>query len=191
MASEGSITRCIGSLKRGDPDAARILWHRYFRRLVGLARERLGAAPRRLADEEDIALSALDSVFRGARRGRFARLADRDDLWQLLGVIAARKAIDLVKHERALKRGGGGAAPGTDLDRLIGPGLSPELAAQVAEECQRRLDLLGDDKLRTVALRKLEGDTNDEIASQLGCDRRTVERKLRLIRTVWQKEPGP
>ena len=36
----------------------------------------------RLADEEDVALSAFDSFCRGAEQGRFPRLDDRDDLWQ-------------------------------------------------------------------------------------------------------------
>jgi DNA-directed RNA polymerase specialized sigma24 family protein len=203
MASKGSITICLGKLKEGDPAAAQMLWESYFRRLVGLARRRLYGVPRRVADEEDVALSALDSVFRGVERGRFPRLQDRDDFWQVLAVVTARKAIDLANHERRQKRGGSAVtgesarlgpdasdAAGPGLDQVIGPGLTPALAAQVAEEFQRRLDLLGDDVLRTVALRKLEGCTNDEIAAQLRCDRRTVERKLRLIRTVWQEEPG-
>jgi DNA-directed RNA polymerase specialized sigma24 family protein len=190
MTPEGSITRCLSPLKQGDSAAARSLWERCFQSLVGLARQKLGDAPRRAADEEDVALSALDSFFRGAMRGQFARLDDRDDLWHLLGAITARKAIDLINHERAMKRGGGGVASRADLDQLVGSGLTPDLSTQVAEECQRKLDILGDDKLRTVALRKLEGYTNDEIAEQLRCDRRTVERKLHLIRTLWQEEAG-
>src|SRR5262249_36398416 len=63
--------------------------------------------PRRAADEEDVALSALASFCRGAEQGRFPRLEDRDDLWALLVVIAARKAVDLRQREGRQKRGGG------------------------------------------------------------------------------------
>src|ERR1043165_1882401 len=90
MNGDGSITRWIGQLKAGDPVAAQLLWERYFRRLVGLARKKLDGAPRRMADEEDVALSAFDSFCRGAEHGRFPRLEDRDDLWRLLVVITAQ-----------------------------------------------------------------------------------------------------
>lgn len=59
---------------------------------------------------------------------------------------------------------------------------------QVAEQCQRLLDGLGDETLRTVALRKMEGYSNDEIAAQLECAPRTVTRKLRRIRVLWNQE---
>ena len=47
---------------------------------------------------------------------------------------------------------------------------------------------LPDESLRTVALWKMEGYTNAEIAARLGCVTQTVERKLRAIRTVWSNE---
>src|SRR5262249_37281756 len=61
MASEGSVSHWIGQLKAGDHAAAQELWNNYFHRLVGLARKKLEGAPRRAADEEDVALSAFTS----------------------------------------------------------------------------------------------------------------------------------
>jgi DNA-directed RNA polymerase specialized sigma24 family protein len=58
------------------------------------------------------------------------------------------------------------------------------LAAQVVEEYQRLLGGLGDAALRSVAVWKLEGYTNKEIAGRLGCSEPTVERRLRLIRKM-------
>src|SRR5262245_43166917 len=107
MAPEGSVTHWLGQLQAGDPAAAQPLWQRYFRRLVGLARQRLRHAPRRAADEEDVALSAFDSFCRGAEQGKFPRLHDRDNLWRLLVALTARKAVDLIRHEDRQKRGGG------------------------------------------------------------------------------------
>ena len=57
-----------------------------------------------------------------------------------------------------------------------------------AEEYRRLLDRLGDEALRQVAIDRLEGYTNDEIASRLGCARRTVARRLDLIRKIWEAE---
>jgi DNA-directed RNA polymerase specialized sigma24 family protein len=197
MSSEGSITRWLGPLQAGDREAAQQLWERYFHRLVGLARKKLQGAPRRAADEEDVALSAFDSFCRHAEGGRFPQLTDRDNLWRVLVVITARKASHLVRDEHRLKRGGGAVAVGSpagdegqDLDWLVSEEPSPEFAAQVAEECRRLLACLGSDELAAVALWKMEGYTNDEIAGRLDCAPRSVERKLRIIRRIWDKKGG-
>src|SRR5438552_14213398 len=107
MPSEGSVTRWVTALKGGDAAAAQPLWERYYRRLVGLAREKLRTARRRAADEEDVVQSAFHSFFRGVARGRFPQLGDRDNLWRLLVVITARKALDQLAHDHARRRGGG------------------------------------------------------------------------------------
>ena len=188
MSSDGSITRWIDQLQAGDLAAAQPLWERYFHLLVELARRKLGAKPG-VADEEDVALSAFDSFCRGLKRGRFPDLQDRDNLWKLLVVLTARKACHLMRDEQRLKRGGGQTA-GTaqELELAVSQEPSPEFAAELAENCKRLLDLLGNEDLRTLALSKMEGYTNQEIASQMNCAPRTVERKLRLIRGLWEKE---
>jgi DNA-directed RNA polymerase specialized sigma24 family protein len=193
-ASPGnSVTQWLSALKQGDQSAARELWEAYFRRLVGLARVRLGHAPRRIADEEDVALSAFDSFCRGAQAGRFPRLDDRNDLWQILVLITVRKAIDLRNYEGRPSRGQGRVQSLTDMSRggfeAKGSALpTPELAAQLAEEYQRLMEQLGDSTLQSVATWKLEGYTDLEIAKRLGCVTRTVERKLALIRRTWARD---
>jgi DNA-directed RNA polymerase specialized sigma24 family protein len=205
MSSPGSVSIWIAELKTGDSLAAQRLWEGYFPRLVGLARKKLRAMPRRTADEEDVALSAFDSFCRGAEQGRFPRVTDRDDLWPLLVTITARKALQLLRRHGRQKRGGGAVrgdsafrdGPGggedeTGLDQVVGSEPTPEFAAQMAEECQRLLGQLGEGDLREVAVWKMEGYSNEEIAAKLGCVPRTVERKLALIRTLWeQPEPPP
>jgi DNA-directed RNA polymerase specialized sigma24 family protein len=195
MAQEISITRLIGMLKGGDGEAAQRLWEAYFGRLTALARAKLRGVRTRAADEEDVALSAFDSLCRRAEAGRFPRLDDRGDLWQLLFVITVRKALDLVRHEGRASRGRGRVVslsdlPAAEVDRLLGAGPTPELAAQMAEQCRRLLDGLGDETLRSVALWKMEGYTDAEIAGRMGCIRQTVGRKLKLIRDLWS-EAGP
>jgi DNA-directed RNA polymerase specialized sigma24 family protein len=199
MSSPGSVTHWIGQLRAGDHATAQKLWERYFEQLVALARRKLGGSPRRAADEEDVALSALDSFCRGAERGRFPQLFDRDDLWQILIVLTERKAIDLLHHERRQKRGGGKVrVESIPLDRsrevsgrleqIMDRAPTPQFVTQVAEECERLLARLDSDELRSVALWKMEGYTNEEIAAKLDCVSRTVERKLRLIRSRWKQE---
>ena len=107
MSSKGSVSRLIDEIKHGDQAAAQALWERYFPQLVRLAREKLSGSPRRVADEEDVALSAMDRFCRAAQQGRFPNLADRDGLWRLLLRITTRRAVDLARHETRLRRGGG------------------------------------------------------------------------------------
>src|SRR5262249_2675452 len=142
------------------------------------------------ADGEDVALSAFDSFCRGVEQGRFPKLDDRNDLWQLLFLITERKAMDLMQHEGRQKRDWRRVeSSGQEAIPMAGKEPDPAFAAQVAEECERLLAKLGDDGLRAIALRKLEGFSNEEIAVAQGCSLATVERRLRLIRREWQ-DPG-
>jgi RNA polymerase sigma factor (sigma-70 family) len=197
--TEEPISHWLHGLARGDQSAVRKIWEQYFERLVQLARRRLAGSDRRMSDEEDVALSAFHSLCRGAAEGRFARLEDRDDLWRLLMVITARKAIHQKRYNHRQKRGGGRVRGESALTRrgssedlaAIGQALgtepTPEFAAQMNEQCERMLDDLHDGSLKTMALLKLEGYTNQEIADQLGYTVRTVGRKLQRTRQIWER----
>jgi DNA-directed RNA polymerase specialized sigma24 family protein len=199
MSAPDSVANWLVQLKAGNAAAAQKLWERYFSRMVALARKRLPRARRREADEEDVALSAFDSFCRGAAQERFPQLADRDDLWQLLVVITARKAIDLVVRQNR-KRVGGGKVSGESallnpaegeeggIEAAVGSEPTPDLVLQMNEAYQRLLSKLGDDELRSIAVWKLEGHTNEEIAGRLDSARATVERRLRVIRRLWEGE---
>ncbi len=198
----GSVTDWIDDIKAGDTLAFYKLHQRYFARLARLARRKAERARTASADadEEDVANSALNSFFEGVGLGRFPKLDDRDNLWQLLVVITERKATKQVLRQSRQKRGGGrvqnevdlvhdaGAEAAGPLVQAVGREPSPEFTAMMAEQCARLLGLLRDDTLRSVASLKMEGFTNDEIAEQLGCVRQTVARKLDLIRRTWGAE---
>jgi len=195
MPPSDDITAWLGRLRAGDAAALEPLWQTYFPRLVTMARGRLREGARASADEEDVALSALDSFCRGVEAGRFPRLDDRHDLWQVLIMLTARKAIDLARRQGRQKRGGARVQRAADrapngsvsdvLDSLAARGPTPEEAAILAEECGRLLARLDDD-LRRVALWKMEGFSNAEVAVRLGRSESTVERKLKLIRKCWE-----
>jgi DNA-directed RNA polymerase specialized sigma24 family protein len=194
VTQPGSVSRWLGPLKEGDPDAAEQLWQACFLRLVDLARKRLRQAPVLARDEEDVALSVFDTFCRNAADGRFPQLVDRDDLWRLLAVITARKASHLLRDESRQKRAAAVRLSRDDQARLLEQVFSrepsPELAAQITEEYERLLRLLTNDTLRQVAVWRMEGHTVEEIAQKIGCVPRSVKRKLAVIRNLWESE-GP
>jgi RNA polymerase sigma factor (sigma-70 family) len=191
MTLDGSITVWIEHLKAGDSKAVQPLWERYYGRLVRLARKKLGDFPRRAVDEDDVVQSAFVSFCQRAADGQFPQLSDRDNLWAILAVITARKAVNQVVHQGRVKRGGAGmSAESTNqpfdndvaLATIIGREPTPEFAAMMVEQVERTMKLLDDPTHRKIALCKLEGRTNPEIARHIGCSLTSVERKLRLIR---------
>jgi len=198
--ADNEVTLWLGRACEGDEQAVQEIWQRYYDKLVHLARRKLGPMGRRAADEEDVALSAFHSFYRGASEGRFPKLNDRHDLWKLLVTITCRKAIGQIKNATAQKRGGGqvrgesifqragenDSASG-GIGQVLGEEPTPELAAMVAETCGRMLEKLDDPMLQEIATRKMEGYSNDEIAGQLDCVTRTVERKLARIREIWSE----
>ena len=149
-----------------------------------------------MADEEDVAAAAFTAFCRGVEENRFSRLQDRDDLWQILLVLTERKALNQIRREKAQRRGGGDvlgesalgdARPGTGaIAEFADRGPTPDFAAQVSEQLELLLDVLHDAAMRDIALFKLEGYTNREVAQRLSVSLRSVERRLALIRDVWR-----
>jgi DNA-directed RNA polymerase specialized sigma24 family protein len=197
MANADSVSMLLDGLKAGNDRDIQRLWDRYFERLVRLAGSRLPGHARRAFDEEDIALSAFQSFCARVGQGQFPRMDDRDDLWRVLSTITTRKAVDTVRHQTRQKRGGGrvlgesavaGEGEADGLARFLSREPTPEDAARFADQYERLLGRLEEPTLKTIALRRLEGYSSEEIAAGLGTSARTVDRKLGLIRAIWQEE---
>ena len=185
LPSRGSVTHWLDELKLGHEAAAQQLWNRYFFQLVTLARQRFHVLGRD-TDEEDVALSALKSAMLGLQNNRFPDLSDRTGLWPLLVTITARKSINELNRQRAKKRDRGLELRLAEDQMLAGAGPTPEFALMVAEEIDALVEGLGDETLRTIVALKLEGHTNEEIASKLDVSARTIVRKLQRIRQEWK-----
>lgn len=205
MSSSEVVTLWFRALADGDELAAQSLWEYCVPQLLRYSRSRLPPNLRKALDEEDVALSAFKSLCNGAQEGGLQSVQNRHELWNLLCCIASRKASGYIKHETRQKRGGGkvrgesiflsGGNPST-ADAPAG-GLDNEPAAPVSgmqtgdeiaeltEQCEHLLDSLDDDMLKTIALLRLEGYSVDEIAERIDCAKRSVERRLALIRKIW------
>jgi DNA-directed RNA polymerase specialized sigma24 family protein len=156
-----------------------------------------------VADEEDVVIAAFAGFCEGVEAGRFAHLADRDDLWQVLVLLTERRAVDQKRRQGAAKRGArrirgesvfaiddSGGSPASGISRIAGHEPTPAFAAETADQLRTLLAALEDDTLQQVALAKLEARSNEDIAQQLGTSLRTVERRLSLIRRIWEERLG-
>lgn len=198
MDWDDPITLWLKNTAKGDQRAIEGIWAAYFDQLVRFAKTRLPPHWRRVVDEEDIAISAMESfILRLQRPDCPWQLNNRHDLWRILLAIVVRKTVKQNQKQLAQKRGQGtvvgesGIVIGevkypTGIDQILGKEPSPELALQLVEEFDARLASLRDDTLRSVAIAKMQGQTNREIAESTGISLRSVERKLELIRDKWK-----
>lgn len=185
-----STTYWIVQLKNGNREAAQQLWERYYRRLVELARKRLyGRVSTAVSDENDVAQSAFASFYHAAEQGRFPQLADSDDLWRVLLTITQRKITRRFRYQNAAMRRHQAADTWSqeeiDLDSLPSDEPTPDFCVAAVESFNELMRKLQGANLRSVAIMRMEGYTNVEIAANIGCSLSTVERKLRLIRREW------
>ena len=200
---ESPCTIWLSEAKEGTADAQQKIWEHFYKRLIGFARTKLREGSKRMADEDDVVTDAFNAFFSGVQEGRFPKLNDRHDLWQILVMLTARKSADLMRAQLRQKRGAGevrgesiflkvsSSAETVELpsfENIAGDDLSAGFALEVADNFERLLSMLPDETLRDIALWKMEGLLNDEIAAKIGTTCRTVERKLNLIRQYWAGE---
>ncbi len=181
-----SISLWIDQLKEGNSVAGQKLWSRYVQRLARLACAKLGNFGRTVENEEDIALSVFHALLRGTENGRFPKLDDRNDLWQILSMLTEKKAIDSIRRMRAQKRGGGEVARSEAL-LLVDGEPTPDMAAQYKDTLTTLMHEISDENDKLIVAGKLEGKTIGELSKQLGLARRTIDRKLQLIRRIWRR----
>jgi DNA-directed RNA polymerase specialized sigma24 family protein len=191
-AAAGSITQFFERLRNGDRTAAGPLCERFLPRLIALARHTLAGRPQRVAGAEDAVQAALVDFWQQAERGELVGEMRRENLWNLLGLMTVRKAMQQVRKETAQKRGGGkvmSLAGGED--SAAHHRLAQSLAVLPTHEfdlhCEELLLQLSDD-LRLFALLRLMGHETADIARLLDCTQRKVQRKLELVRLRWEKE---
>jgi RNA polymerase sigma factor (sigma-70 family) len=195
--SADDVTGWIEKIRSGDDEAAQLLWDRYSEDIIDVARRSMKNAPKRVEDEEDVAVIAFRSLLAGIVAGRFPELDRREQLWRLMIVITTRKAAASIEKAARQKRGGGevrGDSAMIEPDESISEGFdrlpsekpTPLVAAAIADEAQNLLASL-DETSQQIAALKMEGYTHDEVAEKLGVNVRTVERRLKAIREQWQK----
>ena len=192
--SEDPVTLWLTQLRDDDEAAATNLWNHFVDRIRGVARKKLNLESRRVYDDEDVAQSAFYSICAGVSSGRFPDLNDRNGLWQLIMVVTSRKVWFRHRYDRRdcrdIYRNSSDCFL-TDSNSIAilpisGHALSreptAEFTAEFLETYQNLIENLNDPALEQVVALRIEGYTDKEIASRLKCSRRTVQRRLEIVR---------
>lgn len=183
--TEHSVTGWIRNIENKDRASQELLWRRYFQRVVRHARARMSEIQARVYDEEDAAVSALHSLFHGIQNQQFPELHDRDNLWRLLIIITNRKLTAQKRRESARISADPFSEAILNVQHICSTEPTPEMVAELMDEMEQRLELLGDEKLRRIAVMRMEGLSTAEIADRINSTSRTIRRKLERIRDIW------
>jgi RNA polymerase sigma-70 factor (ECF subfamily) len=192
-ARNDSFTLWLARLRARDDAAAREVFERFTRQLVGLARRQFGAALRHRVDPEDVVQSAYKSFFQRYGAGNL-EVGNWNGLWGLLTVITLRKCSERVAYHRTESRdverevsappGAVGEAPSLE---ALGREPTPLEAAVLSETVDQLLTDLTEDERPIVEL-SLQGYTTQEISTQLGTPERTVRRLRERVRKRLERE---
>ncbi len=193
MEEPGTITAALVALQMNDEQAVELLWQRFFVRLCGYAESRIYRRHRRMIDPDQIATDAFMALVDGVQNHRFNKVRNRDDLWQMLTLIAARKVILAHRRLSRQKRGGGklrgdsvfDGSSRQSIQDFARDEMTPAIVAELEELSRTLLEELDNDVLRKIALLRMAGHSNAETAKKLSLSERTIERKLQIIRKVW------
>lgn len=181
----GSLSVLLENWGANESAAVARIGNDYFPRLRALARRTLGHLPGANTEADDVVQSALGSLCRFMRSSSEPTERDRQDIWRLLCHLVVCKSRRRVTRQTRGLPGGRlrpfidcvGTSTSAPFDRLL-PAVSPaEFDVHLADALERL-----DPTLSRVVLLTLEGSTREEIAEILGCSKRTVIRKLELIR---------
>lgn len=71
------------------------------------------------------------------------------------------------------------------INEIEGNQRTPDVLAQISESCAQLLNALPDEMMKRIVLLKFQGAKNGDVADELNCTRRTVERRLERIRRIW------
>lgn len=175
-----TIRAWIPGLLKRQADAAEALVRHLGPAMLNLARRLLHDSPTGESDEEDVVNAAFYSFIRRAGENQFPHLHDEHDLWRLLQTIVTRKALN--QRRRQHRRRDHDCLPA----ELAAPRVDPAWIVENQDKIQWVFEWLGDEELQQIATLLLEGYTNLEISIAMSRSVSTIERRLALIRSLWE-----
>jgi RNA polymerase sigma factor (sigma-70 family) len=172
--------------RRGDEDAARLLFDRYVQRLLELAGSNLPPGVARRFGPEDVVQSVFRSLFRAVKEDR-VKLERSGDLWAWLLQVTFNKLRGRSAYHLAAKR----SVKREELPMAENTRDHPALAFWSKEPSVEHLAAIADEldylfgpngsPLRRVVDLRLQGFSMEEIGERLGTSHATVSRQLKKI----------
>jgi len=193
MTDIPSIPDWLTQLQAGDANAIQKVWAVFAEKLLSVATSSLQVSTRgHVTDGEDILVSVFESVWEASRKGRLKDLKNIDELLWLLLAMTRRKCIDHTRHNNAIRRGGGRQIYSlSDAEAFFAEIVTippdPRYAIDLNEHYLWILEQLPGKILKEIAVRRIEGDSTDEIAADLQIAPSTVQRKLKIIRRIFKE----
>jgi RNA polymerase sigma-70 factor (ECF subfamily) len=168
-----------------DQEAARQLVDRYLDRLVALARRRLSQRLASRVDAEDVVQSVFRTFFHRAKEGKF-QIKDQDDLCKLLMRITVHKVLKQVEHHTAGKRDPHleteqGNRSLERMHELLAKEPTPEAEVLFLDQLEHLMSELRPQERKILEMR-MQGYSNEEIASELGIYDRKIRRVIERVR---------
>lgn len=183
MPQHDSFRDLLDQLEHGNPEASRKIFRRFARRLIYLSRRRLNKVIRQKVDPEDVVQSVFRSFFTRQAEGQWD-LQSWDHLWAILMVITLRKCGHRIEYFHAACRDVRREAnPADSARQLHALDRQPtgEEAAMLVEmvEVLLRGQTVRD---RRILELRLQHETFESIAAQVGCSENTVARVVERVR---------
>lgn len=167
----------VGIYVESELDASQV-YETYMQRLMAVVQRNLADRFKSRVDPEDVMQSVLRTWVRRSAKGEFT-LADEDELWKLLCVIALNKVRKVVTRHSAQKRDVAQTKSGEDVVKVIPePGVNQAVEfLDLLEAVQKRLT----PEAQQVLDLRLQGFGDKEIAVEMNLSTRTVSRhKVRV-----------
>jgi len=172
----GSVTRLLGQVRAGDADAHSALFAQVYAELMRIAHARLADNPVRSLD----APSLVHEAYLRLSEQKLLTLQDRRDFFAYAATVMRNVVIDLVRHQRAQKRGAGAAEVTLSAADEQSDGAAPGI--EELHSAMERLEQVDQRAYRVIEMRYFSGLSIEEIAQVLEVSEATVQRSWRSAR---------
>jgi RNA polymerase sigma-70 factor (ECF subfamily) len=194
MSPEPDSQILLDRLRGGDHSAADLIFQRFARRLVGLARSHLDNRLRQKVDAEDVVQSVFRTFFGRSAQGEF-EFANWGGVWSLLVLLTVRKCArravyfqaDCRDVRRELASTTDEAATDLQFFEAIADVPTPDEAVIMAETVEEVICRLSGPKERQIFELSLQGYSIAEISAKIGHYERGIERVRGKIKQLLEE----